>query len=440
MSTLAEIEQQKKTRLEWLCDLYSGDPLASDEAAGDANLFDRENDFGLSTFLETYRPLVKLREQRGELRFQLGEVRHPEEDLCYADLYVDSEHIFVLQVRFEEVLPCRVKYWTSYPPLADGVVIRNYEPSDAAGCVALERACPMEMLDGTKWVVDRGVYFDDYLQLMHTIDASVVEADGQIVGFYDCALRPISYRGDTGAYCVYQHHYRVHPDYRSGSISQALAASIDSRRTFQDYNVPFPYSMIDPNNAHMQHMGFPPVEGMEIARISIPLTELAVEAELIASDTTQIIDLINKTHRNRTFFQPYDVVSFQARTTKVASYGLVDFRATANAVLGIWSVNERNFLLKADGDVETGQELRLAFVLDYGFADVEELLCLVRGVASELLEDGATHLCFLCDTRALEYDALASSGEDVQKFRVHTLPWNLEDFSGDVVYCDAVYC
>lgn len=435
MTTSNEIENQKLARLDWIRQVYNSDPEAISQAASDEHLLDNTN-FDLKTFIETYRPLTKLKEARGELDFRLENVRHEHADVTFVDLYLGDEHIFEAYVRFEAELPCHVMYWMSYPPLPDGVTIRKYEAKDAAKCVELERACPMEMLDGSTWVIDRGKYFDDYLALMAGLDAAVVESEERIVGFYDCALRPISYQGNPDSYCVYQHHYRVHPDFRAGSVSQALASFVDPRRTFADYDVQFPYSMVDPNNAHLQNMGFPPVPDVSIARLSIPVTAGDLHNEWLENEPNAISALINSTHGDRSFFQPYTDEFLGERTQRVPSYSMESFRRTESAVIGLWQVNERNYTVTGDDP----KELRLAFVMDYGYTTAEGLISAVELISPEVAANGATHLCFLCDTRAPEYELLAEHADDVQTFALHTLPWLAEEFTREVLYCDAIYC
>ena len=100
------------------------------------HLFDRHNDFGIAAFLEGFRPLNKLREQRGPVVFELGAIDEAADDLAFVELLVEGELIYVARVRFEVESPCRIKYWGSYPPLPKGIVLRDYQPEDAAGCVA----------------------------------------------------------------------------------------------------------------------------------------------------------------------------------------------------------------------------------------------------------------------------------------------------------------
>ena len=435
MTTSNEIEAQKQVRLDWIRRVYNSDTEAISQAASDEHLLDNTN-FDLKMFIDTYRPLTKLKEARGDLDFRIENVRHEHPDVTFVDLCLDDEHIFEAYVRFESELPCHVMYWMSYPPLPASVTIRKYEAKDAAKCVELERACPMEMLDGSSWVIDRGEYFDDYLKLMAGLDAAVVEAGDRIVGFYDCALRPISYQDNPEAFCVYQHHYRVHPDFRAGSVSQALASYVDPRRTFEKYDVQFPYSMVDPNNAHLQNMGFPPVPEVAIARLSIPVKAGRVTNEWLPNDSSAISELINATHGSRSFFQIYSEQSLADRTQRVSSYSIDCFRRTEEAVIGIWQVNERNYTVTDDDP----KELRLAFVLDYGFVEPEDLVSLVDVISPEVAANGATHLCFLCDTRAPEFQFLEERSEDVQKFALHTLPWLADEFTKEVLYCDAIYC
>ena len=428
---------EKNAGIEWLCRVYSGDREAVGDAEADRHLFDRSNDFGLKDFVESFRPLKKLRDAKGDVNFTIGEVEHRDPDRSFAQLVFEGEVVFILVVRFEEVAPHRVKYWMSHPPLPEGLEIRPYQATDAQGCVALERSCPMEMLDGTQWIVDRGERFDDYLRLMDGFDAAVVVSGDQVVGFYSCALRPIQYE-NLDSYCVYQHHYRVHPDHRAGSVSQALATYVDPRRTFERFNVQFPYSLIDPDNAHMQTVGFPVVEGVKISRLSIALAEIeeVEEASPQVIDAETICSLINQTHGERSLFRHYTAASLQERTQKIGSYSMASFVGDASAVLGVWLANESNVMVR-DG---VTQEHKLAFVLDYGFKTVSALIERIRLVAPSLRDLGATHLCILCDQRAEEYEVLQSVAVDEQVLAIHTLPWTMDAFAATTTYCDAVYC
>ena len=431
------VELGQLPRLQWLVQVYSGDAAAVTDAVADPNIFDPTYKFGLDTFTETYRPLKKLREEFGDITFTLGDVRAVAADLTHADLVYDGEVRFVAVVRFESVAPHRIMYWNSHPPVPTDVLMRPYQAGDAAGCVALERVCPMLMTDGSEWTIDRGEFFDDYLRLMEDADAWVAIHEDKVVGFYSCALRSIQFRGEP-SYCIYQHHYRVHPDYRRGSIADALVTYVDPRRYFERYAAQFPYTMIDPNNVRMQNKGmFPAVADVTFARLAVALEGLdsVREAEVVAPSAETICRLINQTHNTRNFFQTYDADSLALRCERVPSYNRGSFKRLGDAVLGIWDVNEVN-VLRAEGRT---QEFKLSFVLDYGFTAVADLLELVRAVAPQLRARGTTHLCFLCDTRVAEYVALAGLAGDVQRFGVHTLPWIGEDFSQGPVYCDAIY-
>ena len=222
-------EQDKLAQLTWLGQVYSHHQDAIREDVAETHLFETFEGFGIDQFVATYTPLIKYREahaQDGQLQFDLGKIEHEAPDLTFAELLHNGECAFVLRVRFEEESPCRIKYWISYPPLPSNIELRRYEAKYAPGCVALEQACPMEMKDGSSWVIDRGRYFDDYLQLMAPLDAIVaIETNAnspleRVVGFYSNALRPIRHN-KTDTFAVYQHHYRVHPDYRAGTISMA---------------------------------------------------------------------------------------------------------------------------------------------------------------------------------------------------------------------------
>lgn len=432
--TTADVE--KHDRLEWLRRVYSNDAEALTPEQDAAHLFETMEGWGAAQFVATYRPLTKLIEARGPISFTLQDIEHAAPDVTYANLRLDGEILFVLYVRFEAFAPYRVRYWNSYPPLPDGVTLRSYTPEDADGCVALERACPMELEGGATWIIDRGEQFDNYLQLMGEIDAAVLVAGEQVVGFYSCALRPVHFNGaDTS--CVYQHHYRVHPDYRSGSVSQALAAFIDPGRSFETAAPQFPYAMIDPKNVHMRNMGFPGIEGVTIARLAVPVDPAAGQnVELSKPDSAEICALLNSTHEGQVLYKLLDEASLSARCNTIATYGEEDFFAVNGAVMGVWRSGERNVLTHGDQkDV-----YHLAFALDYGFRDTACLMTLIDAICPSLAEDGITHLCFLCDTRAPEFAPLSERAGDVERFGFNTLPFLAEAFQCGVVYCDGVYC
>ena len=253
------------------------------------------------------------------------------------------------------------------------------------------------------------------------------------MGFYSCAQREIRFKGQA-TYCVYQHHYRVHPDYRAGSVSQALASHVDPRRSFE--SAEFPYSLIDPNNVHMRHAGFPEVEGVRITRLSIPVAAVAHACSLEVPTAKQIVEQMNQTHADHELYLPFDEARLAERCNKVPSYSRDSFRSNASAVLGVWRVNERN-VMEHDGIRE---ELRLAFVFDYGYTHEEAFVALVRGICAELVSEGTTHLCFLCDTRSVTYKILEPLASDIQRFAIHTLPWITADLQAKTLYFDGMYC
>ncbi len=446
----ASVIDAKTHRLDWLRRVYCHEPSAVSEEEANTHLFDRLNDFGMQNFVDNFRPLNKLREKHGPIEFALGKVDHAAPDICYAELCFNDAVIFILRVRFEAELPCRVLYWGSYPPLPEGVTIRPYTPADATGCVALELDCPFESDDGATWTLDRGARFDEYLQLMAPIDAWVADFKGQIVGFFSCALRPIRFN-DADCYGVYQHHFRVHPEHRAGSVSMALSNHVDARRTFADYEVPFPYSLVDPNNKHMKNMGFPPVENLRIARMSLSIERLAalegVKQALTLPTVEAIIELMDTTHGQRALYPRIDTDYLEERWGRTASFGHENYLGTQNAFVAFWDAQELNIIDYPEND-KSVEERRLSFVFDYGFREANDLLQVLATLAQSLLasaqtpaqESAASHLCFLCDTRAPEYALLHPYAEDEALLALHTLPWVVEPLQNNTVYCDAIYC
>jgi len=432
------LSPEKRHRLDWLVQLYSHHPDATTDEAADPHLFDRNNDFGIAAFLEGFRPLNKLREQRGPVVFQLGEVDEAASDLVFVELKIDDELVYIARVRFEEESPCRIKYWSSYPPLPEGIVLRDYTPDDAAGCVALEQLCPFESADGVSWTIDKGDLFDTYLKFMAPIDAAVLELNGVIIGFFSCALRPIRFN-DQDCYAVYQHHYRVHPDHRSGSVSVALASYVDPRRTFENDQVEFPYSMIDPDNVHMQNMGFPPVPDLRIARLTLPVDALTVNidtaAELHTPSVETILQGMNRTHGQRVLFPTHTEDYLRARWSRISSFNQSNYRASDQALIGLWEANEKN-LIEGNG---LAQNKTIAYVIDYAFSGPGALLEVLRLTAEQLKESDTTHLSVLCDSRAPEYALLKEFADHEALLALHTLPWICEPLSANTLYCDGIY-
>lgn len=95
----------KAQRLAWLAEVYSGQPQALSDDAADEHLFDRTNDFGLANFLETYRPLKKLRAARGEAQFTIAEVEHKAPSYGTEDLFSNGKAVLgICQVAEKNVL------------------------------------------------------------------------------------------------------------------------------------------------------------------------------------------------------------------------------------------------------------------------------------------------------------------------------------------------
>ena len=176
---------------------------------------------------------------------------------------------------------------------------------------------------------------------------------------------------------------------------------------------------------------------MQIARLSIPVKHANGSRDSVAqtTDLNQICELINLTHNSRTFFIPYAIEGLGARLNRVPSYNKHCFYTNDDAVIGLWQVNETNTLTH-NNQINV---LKVDIVLDYGFKTLDGFMDCLQGVCKMLQDTEATHISIVCDTRADEYHALKNIAEDVQQFVVHTLPWNLDDFSRSTVYCDAIY-
>ena len=125
-----------------------------------------------------------------------------------------------------------------------------------------------------------------------------------------------------------------------------------------------------------------------------------------------------------------------ARWSRAGSYNHGNYLALNSAVLGVWRANELN-IMDHDG---THDEWRLAFVMDYGFESEQDFVNLIGFECAQLASQGTTHLCFMCESRAGEYPALARLADDEQRFAVHTLPWIAPDLAASTIYCDSFYC
>lgn len=425
----------KEDRLIWLTRVFSGDQAAVTPENVATHIVDPTHVFGIELTSKRFPPLKRIFAEHDVVDFTLGAVRHTDPDRSFVEFCLEGVPALIVVARFEVGSPHRMKYWGAYPPLPDGVVVRPYEAADAPGCRDLELRCPMEFGDGESWVIDRGDTFDDYLRLADDFEACVaVDEQARVIGFLSNELRPISLDG-VDAYCVYQHHYRVDPEFRGASVSMALSAHVDSRRTYEHLDVRFPYSLIDGRNRRMQNLGMPSVDGVEIVRLAVPIANCRGGRKR-SPDVETICRLVNATHADRRFFQPYDGDRLRSRLGRITSYGLEQFMANHGAVLGVWTAFERNIGSRAD----VVEERRLAFALDYGFEAEADLVDLIDAVGPDLAEGGTTHLCFVMDGRASEASFLRELADDEQRFNVHTLPWMGETFAGHITYCDAVYC
>ena len=168
---------------------------------------------------------------------------------------------------------------------------------------------------------------------------------------------------------------------------------------------------------------------------SVPVGVAANVGELVRPSAEQVCAAMDATHGQRELYFPYTLARLADRCSRADGFSLASYRGLNTAIIGVWAVNERNVLERGDTHVER----RLAFALDYAFADLEDLTALIRGVCMDLAQHGTTHLSFMCDTRAPEYPSLHELADAEDQFALHTLPWIVPDLQAKTIYCDAVY-
>lgn len=347
-----------------------------------------------------------------------------------------------LALAVSDEVPHRITRHPLRRALPPGVEIRPARPEDATALGDVARRAPLRLADSTV-VVDPG---DDYFASCRLMGDGaitfVATHEGVPIGVH-CGVRyPVRFRGEVRTCCLIA-HTRLLPEHSGGGIWGRLNNSVyDHFSAVGGWD--FPLAYVRPDNASAQRLG-----GAEARWTTRPFRAVIdcvtaggppVGRRAESRDADRIVELLNGFHDQEELFVPYTNESLTERLARAPElYTWKNLRLTDAAVVGVWARGERHTRVSDEGEVTT--TVRGA-VVDYGCTPggEEELESLLRGVCSDLVAAGMTHLGVFSSPASPAAERLRSLASFIEEFDL--MPPGYEEpptVATSGVYVDPVY-
>ncbi|HJN49265.1 MAG: hypothetical protein QGI68_17465 [Pseudomonadales bacterium] len=323
----------------------------------------------------------------------------------------------------------------SLPP---DIVVRLADQEDWDGVFALESQCPIETGDGKRVFVDRGERAVNHFRLPQRMVLAVAEHNHQIIASRALPVRDCVLDGNNKR-LVYSHFARTLPEYQAIGLFAHL--NIVAMEEVGPFDAMFAY--MDPQNEAMRAAA----QGgrgwdHKVLRISINCRQQAdgnVSNRPAAADIGSIAAVINGTHEQKFFFEPYSESKLRGRLQRAPdSYGPDDLHCSGNAVIG---VNWEGQIRRTEWQ---GKQTRTVHgqIMDFGFqgeTGLEELRQLIQAACAAGISRGMTHLIVFTSGTCVEATMMSGLAEQVQEYEFfypEPPPYNIDQRG---LYVDPVY-
>ncbi|HXX49251.1 MAG TPA: hypothetical protein VEN47_13555, partial [Myxococcota bacterium] len=327
--------------------------------------------------------------------FEVSEASCDAEGVLELGLLDDKGRPWKLRCRIGREPPYLLEFYSAAKPLPRGLQIRLATEADAPALADLERACPIELDDGSRVTMVRGRAVFEQLRMMPAwARLWLVEDSGTVIACDANAVHPTSIAGRP-VQLVYRFHTRVLPSHQRLGLNEALVAWTGEERFRAGIRPDGFYVYIDPRNQVIRDWSPSAPWKVRPFRALLRCDAIAgpeTGRPATSADAPRIVALLNSAHGREELFTPHDTDGVAARLARLpARYGFAQLWLTENAVVGVWEDEEERILERAG----SREQSRRATVLDWGFASpggVASLEALVRGWCARLAARGVSHL------------------------------------------------
>jgi hypothetical protein len=374
--------------------------------------------------------------------FEVTEAACDGEDVLEVNLQDVKGRPWTLRCRIGKTPPYLLDFYSLAKPLPPGLRIRLATEADASALAALERACPIELDDGSRVTLVRGrSVFEQVRMSSGWARLWLVEDRETLVACDANAVHPACV-GGRPVELVYRFHTRVAPTHRRLGLNERMTAWTGEERFRAGIRADGFYVYIDPRNQVIREWS-PNIPWrarpfralLRCEAIAGPLTG----REATPADAPRIAALLNAAHGREELFRPRDAEDVAARLTRVAeSYGFAQLWLTEDAVVGVWEDREERIFERAG----SRDESRRATVLDWGFAaggGVASLEALLRAWCARLAGRGVSHLSVFASDASPAAPLLRSLAESVIEIEFQCLLPEPSDSGERGLFLDPVY-
>ena len=368
--------------------------------------------------------------------FRVVKVTEESPDAIAATLDFGDDRPFKVSLRIEEDAPHRIVWIWWGRAIAEDIVIRPADGTDARALNDLEVRAPMT-LGTTQLVYDRGEDFLAFSRLMEENVCFVAERDGELLGLACGAAHDVRVGGQQYRVMLL-HHLRVPVEHRKGGIFSTLNgyvfATYDGRS-----DGAYGYTAIE--NEEAMRIGGPGTWSTGVWRAIVPCeatTGLAHGRAATPDDAATIVSILNECHDGEEMYLPYTVDSLTARLERAPDLYTWDHLLLGDgAVLGVWPAGLRVVTDDGTSPVETTR----AVTIDHGFVAgaEEELERLLRATCASLLERGHTELMFLTSQGSPNHGLLRRVATKLDPFAFRMAVPEPEGTQARGLYVDPVY-
>jgi len=373
--------------------------------------------------------------------FEMAKAGCDAEGALDVGLLDEKRRPWTLRCRIESAAPYRLEFFSIAKPLPPGVRVRLATEADAPALAALERACPIELDDGSRVTMVRGRSVLEQVRMAAWARLWLAEDSGTLVACDANAVHPTRV-GGRPVELLYRFHTRVAPSHRRLGLNEAMVALTGEERFRAGIESDGIYVYIDPRNQVIREwsavnpwrarpfralMRCEAIAGQQTGRPATP------------ADAPHIAALLNAGHAREELFVPRDSEELAASLARVPErYGFAQLWLTEDAVVGVWEDGEERILERAG----SREESRRATVLDWGFASgggVGSLEALLRAWCARLAARGVTHLSLFASDPSPAAPLLRSLAESIVEIELQCSLAEPSDSDERGVFVDPVY-
>lgn len=347
-----------------------------------------------------------------------------------------KDHLWSVRLHLDEA--SRIVRFAILRPLPPGISLRPAVAADWPALAALEAACPTVTASGKLASISRSHALADHFALQGEYALCVAEHDGRIIGARALPIREVSIGWQHRRY-DFSHFVRIHPDYQSLGLIQALHTTT-AENVWPTTDAQFAYA--DPANARARAaFGGYPFWSLRPFRAEFDCARLAgppFGRETTPADAARVMELVNTCHGREAFFSPYNGATLEERLSRAPhAYSWPHIRLSDNAVMGAWLCGERRIVV----DGQRRDEMVRGLVLDYGFLPEgeEDFVALVRHWCASANAAGMTHLSIFSSPSSPGADTIRHLAHRIQEFDFAFDEPEPSDLDARGVYVDAIY-